>query len=413
MTHWMLSLFVVLITALIVGSIAERVGQSRVIGEIASGLLLGASVLGGVSPELFNYLFVGSPGQHLKELAELGVIILMFEVAWHAPASLENIAKKHAPIVIAVAGIVFSFSIGCVLAYVAKPVMAPEKPFFSFILFCGLALSITALPVLVRIIRENTFINKSSGSIALASAVCSDMVAWAGVAVISAMYASGYTSTKQITINGILFLTFIVTSLYVVSPIIRKFKWLDGDRFPAFAQITIAFSYCLLCSEISDSLGFNRVTGAIVAGYTLSRVPGLEGNWKKIVGGFSSLALTPVFFAYSGIQASLSLSGSLVVWLLLFFVGSLIGKLGGCYLGARIVGLPKSTSVEVGVLMNTKGLVELVVLNIGLEIGVVNQATYSVLLILALVSTGMTIPVLNWWYKRAGKSQSAPAEAVT
>ncbi|WP_248916934.1 cation:proton antiporter [Pseudomonas moorei] len=409
MSHWMLQVCLILVVSIMLGRLAEKFGQSRVIGEIAAGLLLGSSVLGALFPAVSGFLFTADSLSNLKVLAELGLVLLMFEIAWHAPVghSAKRPMSKLAPITIALFGMLASFIIGCAIAIVSKAAMAPDKGFWSYILFCGLALSVTALPVLVRIIADTRNIEAESASYALSSAIYTDIFAWLGVALLVAFHSMSETDVLQSLIKTLALLGFFIISFYMVRPLLLRFRFGSGPG-STHIKITLAFCYCLISSEITGRLGFHQAIGAIVAAYVFCKMPGLEQQWGNTVGKFSSLFLTPLFFAYSGLQASFGAfsQGSIWGWLAVFILGAFIGKIGGSYLGGRLGGLKPSTAMEVGVLMNTKGLVELVVLSVGLQLDILSVTTYSVLLVLALFSTVMTTPLLNLWVQYSTRSTS-------
>lgn len=406
MSHWMLQVCLILAVAILLGRVAERFGQSRVIGEIATGLLLGPSVMGTLFPNVSEFLFFADSLSNLKVLAELGLVLLMFEIAWHAPARHFDRAPvaRFIPITIALFGMFSSFLIGCVIAVLSKEDMAPGQAFWSYVLFCGLALSVTALPVLVRIIADAKNISVASASYALSSAIYTDVFAWLGVALLVAFHSVGETDVLETLSKTLLLIGFFIFSFYIIRPSVSGLQFMKSTGSSRI-QLSVAFCYCLVSAEITARLGFHHAIGAIVAAYVFCDVPGLERNWGSLIGRFSGTFLTPLFFAYSGLQASFgSFSESSVWgWLALFTLGGFLGKIGGTYLGSRICGLTSVTAVEVGVLMSTKGLVELVVLSIGLELGILSETTYSILLVLALFSTVMIMPLLNVWMQYSSR----------
>jgi Kef-type K+ transport system membrane component KefB len=404
----MLQVCLILAVSLLLGRIAERLGQSRVIGEITAGLLLGPSVLGAWFPSLSGFLFFAESLHNLKVLAELGLVLLMFEIAWHVPPlrTDQGPTAKFTPITIALFGMLSSFLIGCAIAVLSKEYMAPDKAFWSYVLFCGLALSVTALPVLVRIIADAKNISADSASYALSSAIYTDVFAWLGVALLVAFHSMGANDIFDSLIKTLLLIGFFLFSFYTMRPLVMRLQFMTSEKGSGRIQLSIAFCYCLVSSEISARLGFHQAIGAIVAAYVFCKVPGLERNWGSVIGRFSGTFLTPLFFAYSGLQASFGSfsESSTWGWLGLFVLGGFLGKIGGTYWGGRVCGLTTATALEVGVLMNTKGLVELVVLNIGLELGILSATTYSVLLVLALFSTVMTMPLLTMWMQRSSRT---------
>lgn len=402
MSHWMLQVCLILVVAILLGRLAEKFGQNRVIGEIAAGLLLGSSVLGEFFPTASGFLFNAESLGNLKVLAELGLVLLMFEIAWHAPVgqTAHRLTSTLAPINIALFGMLASFVIGCAIATFSKAAMAPDKGFWSYILFCGLALSVTALPVLVRIINDTRNIQAESASYALSSAIYTDIFAWLGVALLVAFHSRSEADILQSLIKTLALLGFFLTSFYIVKPLILRIRSGSAEE-NNHIRMTLAFCYCLISAEITGRLGFHQAIGAIVAAYVFCKMPGLEQQWGHTVGKFSRLFLTPLFFASSGLQASFGTfsQGSIWGWLAIFILGAFVGKIGGSYFGGRLSGLKPSTAMEVGILMNTKGLVELVILSIGLQLGILSITAYSVLLVLALFSIVMTSPMLNLWVK--------------
>jgi Kef-type K+ transport system membrane component KefB len=408
----MLQVCLILAISILLGRVAERLGQSRVIGEIASGLLLGPSILGALFPTISDFFFFTQSLSNLKVLAELGLVLLLFEIAWHTPAGHmgNSLKAKLTPITIALFGMLISFFIGCATAILSKAAMAPDKAFWSYVLFCGLALSATALPVLVRIIADTKNIGAASASYALSSAIYTDVFAWLGVTLLVAFHSMGEMDVLQSLFNMLGLVGLFAFSFYVARPLISQLRFGCGAG-GGHIQITIAFCYCLISSEITAKLGFHHAIGTIIAAYVFCKTPGLEQHWSNTVGKFSSTFLIPLFFAYSGLQVSFSSfsEGSVWSWLAIFILGSFVGKIGGTYLGGRVCGLSPSTAMEVGVLMNTKGLVELVVLSIGLQLSILSTTTYSVLLIVALLSTVMTTPLLILWMRRSSRLTNAVA----
>jgi Kef-type K+ transport system membrane component KefB len=208
-------------------------------------------------------------------------------------------------------------------------------------------------------------------------------------------------------------LGFFLVSFYLVRPLVLRIQF-GSTTGSQHLRITLAFCYCLVSAEITGRLGFHQAIGAIVAAYVFCKMPGLEQQWNQTVGKFSSVFLTPLFFAFSGLQASFGAfsQGSIWGWLGIFILGAFVGKIGGSYLGGRLSGLKPSTAMEVGVVMNTKGLVELVVLSIGLQLGILSVTIYSVLLVLALISTVMTTPMLNLWIQYSTRSESRMSKSA-
>ncbi|WP_338523019.1 cation:proton antiporter [Pseudomonas batumici] len=400
MSHWMIQLFLILIVSGLLGQLAKKMGQSQVIGEITAGLLLGQSVLGAFSPEIFSALFYNEALSNLKVLSELGLIFITFEIAWHTSykgQAGKALIAKSTPLTITLFGTLSSFMTGCSIAILAKDNMAPDQPFWPYTLFCGLAFSVTALPVLIRIIADSKKPIHTSASYALSSAIYSDIIAWLGVALLVALHSATEKNLVDSLIKTFILAAFFCCSFYVVRPLISYLHRICIKVKNENIQVSVALCYCLISSEITAKLGFHQAIGAVISAYVFCKIPELEAHWNIVIGRFTKAILAPLFFAYSGLQVSFGfLSESAAwVWLFIFITGSSLSKIGGTYIGSRACGIPHKTAIDVGILMNTKGLAEIIMINIGLELGALSQSTYSVLLILAILSTAMTTPLLN------------------
>lgn len=407
MSHWALQICILLIISNVFGLIAKKLGQSRVIGEILAGILLGPTLFGAFSPSINFDLFQPESLSIISGLSELGLVLLMFEVPWHTPRLAGEKLKQLAPGVIALSGIVFSFCIGTLIGFFSISELAPNKPLLPYMLFCGIALSVTALPVLVRIVREHKNIGARAGAISLSAAIYTDVFAWVALTLVLTAQLSSAQSLTTGLVNFISLLTLIITAMWLIKPLIQRYFMLT-ENTSDHGKVVGAIIVCFGFAQFTSWLGFHQAIGAVLAGYVFFGIPRMAEAWKKSVAGFADLMLTPIFFAYSGLQVSLSFSGapSMWLWLFILIIGGCFGKVAGSYFAGRLVGLDKSTSLEVGVLMNTKGLVELVVLGVGLQTGILSNAAYSVLLLLALVSTALTVPLINLINGIAAKAEN-------
>lgn len=405
MSSWAIQICVLLIVSNFLGGVAKKLGQSRVIGEISAGILLGPTLFGLFTPGTKFDLFQPQSLNVISGLSELGLILLMFAVPWHAPRLSGERINKLAPGLIALFGIGFSFCIGCIIGFFSINELAPENPLLSYMLFCGIALSVTALPVLVRIVREHKNIGARAAAISLSAAIYTDVFAWVGLTLVLTIYLSSAQSLNAGLMNFLGLLALIITAMWLIKPLIKRcLNANNNDHVKLVSAIITCFGF----AQVTSWLGFHQAIGAILAGYLFFEIPGLAEAWKKSIAGFADLLLTPVFFAYSGLQVSLSFSGapSAWLWLLILIIGGCFGKIVGSYFAGRLVGLDKSTALEVGVLMNTKGLVELVVLGVGLQTGILSSVAYSVLLLLTLISTALTVPLINFINGTTNKTRS-------
>ncbi len=282
MATWMVQVSLILICSVVLGRLAERVGQSRMVGEVGTGLLLGASVLGVLWPEGHAALFFTDSLEDLKVFADLGLVLLMFEVAWHT-SSLHAEKVRNAiltPLVITLFGVSLTFLIGCLIAAVSKENIAPDIAFWPYVFFCGLALSATALPVLIRIIARLKNISASTASIALSSAVYTDVFAWIGVAFLVASYAAGKTSILGALISTLALIGFCGISFYLIRPLISLLYRERQAKRNNGIQLIVVVCYCLASAEITSQLGFHQAIGVVIAAYVFCKVPGLQHIWR-------------------------------------------------------------------------------------------------------------------------------------
>jgi Kef-type K+ transport system membrane component KefB len=404
MSNWLVLVCLILLACAVCGRVATMLGQNRVIGEIVAGILLGPTLLGAWFPQVSAKVLTPESIEIVRALGELGLIMLMVEVPWHAAGVGEWRGGQRAPALIASLGIVLSFFIGCVIGAWSKPSIAPTPPYWSYVIFCGVALSVTALPVLVRIIQEHGGIDGQAGRLSLSAAVYTDVFAWFALAMVLALHLGGAGGVSESLLKVCGLLAYAGLMFVVVRPWLKN--RIAHTALSERSRVAVALVYCLGSAQVTAMLGFHQAIGAVMAAYVFHDLFSMEQAWRRWIGRFGHLFLTPIFFACSGIQVSLAAFGepSLWLWLLLFLLGGTIGKVLGSYIGARASGLRPIVSIEVGVLMNTKGLVDLVVLGVGLEVGVLSESSYSVLLVLAVVSTALTNPLISLLASRSRKS---------
>ncbi|UVL18871.1 cation:proton antiporter [Pseudomonas sp. B21-023] len=404
--NWIMLVCLILLACAICGQLATVIGQSRVIGEITAGILLGPTVLGAWFPQASTQLFAPESMHVVRSLSELGLIILMVEVPWHAAGIGSKGGGQRVPALIATLGIVLSFSLGCIVGAWSKASLAPMQPYWPYVIFCGVALSVTALPVLVRIIQEHAGIDGRAGQLALSAAVYTDVFAWFALALVLTLQLSGTTGVVDSLLRVAGLSVYAALTFLLLRPWLRK--WASYAVLGERSKVALALLYCLFSAQVTAILGFHEAVGAVMAAYVFHDLLSMEQAWRRWVGRFGHLFLTPIFFASSGIQVSLGAFSdpTLWLWLLLFLVGGTVGKVLGSYVGARMSGLTPNVSLELGVLMNTKGLVELVVLGVGLQAGVLSESSYGVLLMLALVSMALTNPLISLLNRRVRKSDT-------
>ena len=401
MAMWPLQLCIIILATILCGALAKRLGQSRVVGEIAAGLLLGPAMLGAAglyfNTDVYNTVFSNGDMPVMAQFGELGLVLLMFQLGLHLDlTSLRGRAQMRVPVVVALSGIALPFAIGCAIAVYSHPIIAPQAPALGYVLFCGVALSISAMPVMVRIVMDLRMEGTYTAAIALTAASLTDLLGWLLLAAIAAISIGSFT-WEHIARNVAWLFAFIMGSMLIVRPL-----WIAAIARVSPSGVTVrilpvVICYVLVSSWITTQIGFHSAFGALMAALALRDLPGLKEIWHDKIEGFVALALMPVFFALAGIQATLG-STSLPhfwLWFGLFLIGAIAGKFGGSYLGARLSGIGRRDAGVIGALMNTRGLMELIVLTIGLKLGVLPPAVYTMLFFMALATTAMTVPILR------------------
>jgi Kef-type K+ transport system membrane component KefB len=410
MAMWPIQLCIILLATMLCGTLAKRLGQSRVVGEIAAGLLLGPSMLGAVNADFYTMVFSNGAMPVMSQLGELGLVLLMFQLGLHLDLkSLQGRAQMRVPVIVALSGIVIPFAIGCALAVISRPMIAPEAPALGYVLFCGVALSISAMPVMARIVMDLRMEGTYTAAIALTAASLTDLLGWLLLAAIAAVSAGNFT-WPHIARNVGLLLVFVLVSMLIVRPLWVALMTRLSPSGVTVRVLPVVVCYVLVSSWITAEIGFHSAFGALMAALVLRDLPGLKLVWHEKVEGFVALILMPVLFALAGIQAT---TGSIAVpnfwwWFGVFLIGAIVGKFGGSYLGARLSGVGRRDAGVIGALMNTRGLMELIVLTIGLKLGVLPPSVYTMLFFMALTTTAMTVPILRFFGYGAKRGVAIP-----
>jgi Kef-type K+ transport system membrane component KefB len=378
------------------GWLFRRWGQPAVIGEMVGGLLLGPSFLGSFFPGFQQLLIPPSSFGSLGNLASLGVVLYMFLVGLEFDSS--QLKGKQKPAwVISPTSVLVPFVLGVLLAAVLYDIYSsPETPFLNFALFIGVSMSVTAFPVLARILKERNMSQSPLGLLALACAALDDVVAWCLLALVA-----GLTKTGSVTILPVVLgtLGFILAMLFIVKPLLNKYLPREGEWL--FLPLLI---FALACSVITDLIGVHALFGAFIAGVVVSAKHPAVGQIENRMQDFVRYVLLPLFFAYSGLRTEILSLNSSMDWAFCGFVivVAIGGKFGGTLVASRLTGLSWKDASILGVLMNTRGLVELVVLNVGLDLGILTPRLFSILVIMALVTTFMTSPILSLIHRLQG-----------
>jgi Kef-type K+ transport system membrane component KefB len=403
----LLQVSIIVLTSYSIGWLLSKFHQPRVVGEMVAGILLGPSLLGWLAPHLSAALFPAQSLSPLYALSHIGLLLFMFLVG------LELDTKQlrrlgHVAIVISHTSIIVPFLLGVWLAFHLYPRMAAVGTSFSgFVLFMGAAMSVTAFPVLARILNERNLFGTRVGTLTIACAAVDDVTAWCLLAAILAIVQSKLNHLPLwLMLTG--FGVYLGVMLLVLRPIARSFvarHWANSASNTVIAALLL----CILASSLATEwLGIHALFGAFFAGVMMPKEKGfaeaIGEKFRPLVMGL----LIPLFFAFTGLRTNLGLirGSEMIAYCALVFGVAVAGKFGGSMLAARIMGTPWREAAAIGILMNTRGLIELVILNIGLDVGILPRPLFSMMVLMAIGTTLMTTPLLSLVYA----SPEAPSQ---
>lgn len=393
----------IIIVARFFGWIFRKIGQPSVIGEIIAGIALGPSLIGMYLPEFSLALFPIESLGNLQFLSQMGLILFMFVIGMELDLKvLKNKAKEA--IVISHASIIFPFALGIGLSYFVYHQFAPEGvKFLSFSLFMGIAMSITAFPVLARIVQERGIHKTRLGSIVITCAAADDITAWCLLAMVIAIVKAG-TFLSSLYIIGLAVL-YVLVMIFMVKPFLKRIGELYASREDLGKPVVAIFFVTLIISSyLTEIIGIHALFGAFMTGAIMPDSAKFRTVFIEKVEDVSVILLLPLFFVFTGLRTQIGLINDPYLWQVTGFIilVAVVGKFFGSALAARFVGQSWKDSLTIGALMNTRGLMELIVLNIGLDLKVLTPAVFTMMVIMALVTTFMTGPALdliNWIFK--------------
>jgi Kef-type K+ transport system membrane component KefB len=392
----LLQLITIVLTARALGALFRRIGQPPVIGEIVAGILLGPSLLGTVAPGAFGFLFPPSSVGLLKLFAEIGVLLFLFAVGLELDVKhLRH--RAQTAVVVSHASIVVPYFLGVALALHLYMEMAPPAvAFLPFALFMGIAMSITAFPVLVRILKERGLAGTQLGNIAVTAAAVDDVTAWSLLAMVVAIARShGFWAA---TVTMALTVVFIAAMLFGVGPLLRRFLAAPAEREePGKTAVAVVLVVLLASALTTELIGIHALFGAFLAGVVMPRQPRFRAYLAERLEEFSSVFLLPLFFAFTGLRTKIGLLNDSESWLIcgLIILVATAGKLGGSMFAARLTGETWPDAFALGALMNSRGLMELIALNVGYELGILSPRIFAMMVLMALVTTFATGPLLS------------------
>ncbi|MBS1687656.1 MAG: cation:proton antiporter [Bacteroidetes bacterium] len=396
---FILQLVIIIAVSRVCAYLFKKIGQPAVMGEIIAGILLGPSLFGTLIPGFTNFVFPASSLNNLQMLSQVGLILFMFVIGMELDINV--IKKKAGPaFIISYASIIFPFGLGMLLSYYLYSYYAPAGvPFYAFSLFVGISMSITAFPVLARIIQERKMTNTKTGIIALTAAAAGDITVWCVLAFVIAIAKAGNSTNAIYT--TIFALVYLGVMLGILKPLLKK---LVASRVKneliERSTLAIIFIVLLLSAYFCELIGIHALFGAFMAGIIMPQ----EWNFRQVlidkIEDVALVLLLPLFFVFTGLRTQVGLLNNSSLWVccLLIIIVAVAGKLGGSALAAKFTGENTKDSFAIGALMNTRGLVELVVLNVGYDMGILSPEMFTMLVIMALITTFMTNPLLNRIY---------------
>jgi Kef-type K+ transport system membrane component KefB len=392
----LLQVIVILATAKIVGGLVRKLNQPRVVGEMISGILLGPSLLGWLSPGTMRFIFPPLSLESLGLLSQVGIILFLFIVG--SDLDPKDIRQKLSSVVlISHASIIVPFFLGMAFSLLIFRSLAPANvSFTAFALFMGLAMSITAFPVLVRIIAERGLSKSQVGSISLACAAIGDVTAWCLLVLVIAIVKTGGWPSALLTI--LLVLLYIMVMLFVIKPQTDRFILARTKDETQSRMLTLSLLLFLFMSALfTQAIGIHALFGAFLAGMILPSDANLRRFLTDRLELITVSFMLPLFFAYTGLRTQVGLLNDWSSWFTCAGViaVAILGKLGGTMLAAYWTGMRRSDSFTLGILLNTRGLMELIVLNIGYELGILSPRIFSMMVLMALSTTFMAGPLLS------------------
>jgi Kef-type K+ transport system membrane component KefB len=391
-----LSIGTILLAARVFGWMFQQIRQPRVVGEMTAGIILGPSLFGRFFPDAFTFVFPSSSMPALTVLSQLGLLLFMFVVGLEV--DLKRILKQRAAVIlISNVSVLLPLALGVGLAKALYPQFAGNQLAFSpFALFMGTAMSVTAFPVLARILKERDLLGTGLGGMAISCAAIDDISAWLLLAVLTAMVRSA-ESWQHFAFTLLLLVAFVAVML---GPIRRAASFLESryqEKGAGMEFISSLILFMLAASWTTERLGVHALFGAFMAGLVVLKD---ERRIAEVVERIESLSLAlllPLFFALTGLRTRIDLLTDKSMW---GYAGAIIatavfGKLAGAAFTAKATGMNWKDSFGLGVLMNTRGLVELVILSAGLDLGILSPTLFTMMVLMALVTTFMTSPILS------------------
>lgn len=401
--HFFLQIAVILLFCRLVGAIAVRFGQPQVVAEMLAGVLLGPSLFGLILPEWQQWLFPWDKAQKIRDTqsylfpaSQLGLALYMFVVGMEFRIDIVQ-RRLRSSVAVSIAGMVTPFILGAGLGWVFfhQTKLFPERTSLTeAMLFLGAAMCITAFPMLARIIHFKKLAGTTMGTVALGAGAIDDASAWCLLAVVLASFDNNWSHAALNILGGI---GYVALTLLVIRPLLRKAqRLLATDRSLTEAGLVVGLALMALGAWFTDLIGLHAVFGAFVMGAAMPRGIVVRDLIARIQ-PLTVALLLPLFFTYSGLNTKIGLLNSVFLWGMCgaVLVSAVVGKGVACWLAARMTGISNREALGIGTLMNARGLMELIIINIGLQRGIITPALFATLVIMAVVTTLMASPIFD------------------
>ncbi|MCU0770471.1 MAG: cation:proton antiporter [Verrucomicrobia bacterium] len=403
---------VIVLAAWAFGRLAQRLHQPRAVGEILAGILLGPSALGLVWSADWPVLFPQETQQSLQLLGKIGLIFLLFQVGMEFDFGHLR-TRSRTVLAVSVLGIAAPFAAGLAVGPWLHRNFAADLPSFGFVLFFCIALSISALPIMGRMLLEWGLERTPLAAMAISAAAMDDVTGWVLLAVASAVVTAGFDTTALLLQVGGLLL-FVLVLQQAVGPGLRRIwrKSTAGQAEPVMSPGYLVLLLVALfgCCLVTNRLGVFSIFGAFLLGVALHAEVSLVRAWRNRFSDFVLVALVPIFFTNTGLHTEIGTLRGGWAWVGcgVVLLVAVAGKLGGCFLAARLTGQSAREAGCIAALMNTRALMALVAINVGLDLKLLNRELFTMLVIMALLTTAMTAPLIKWWLPQDLRSRFRP-----
>ena len=399
----LIQIITILLTCRVFGWLFQKMKQPMVIGEVVAGIMLGPSVIGSLFPEFSGWLFRPESLVHINTLSQFGLILFMYSIGMELDLT-EVRRRMKDTILISHSGTILPFFCGMTLAYFVYDKYAYETtPFLPFALFIGISMSVTAFPILARIIQEKKLTKSRLGTLTLASAANGDITAWCLLAAIMAVAQAG--SMLSAVFNILFTVVFLLFMFLVVRPFLRALGQLYHNKeVVSKGMIAMMFLFLIMSAYLTEVLGLHALFGAFMAGVVMPENAKFRQLMTEKVEDVSLALFLPLFFVSTGLRTEIGLLNSPELWRLCFWfiLVAVTSKIVGAYVPARFIGESRKDSLYIGALMNTRGLTELIILSIGYEMQVLPPEIFVILVLMTLITTLITSPIvslINLFYK--------------